>query len=107
MHENLPIGKFPLAKFPIGKYTKLVSSHLGSLKGEAVNELINEKLGAWLLKEGHTQALLAEEIGISRPTLSGRLSGKSKWIWEEVLQISRITGASLDELAGFASKAVA
>lgn len=84
-----------------------MSSQLGSLEGENVNELINEKLGAWLLREGNTQARLAEEIGISRPTLAGRLQGKTKWNWEDVLAISRITGATLDELAGLTPKVVA
>ena len=70
-----------------------------------MNELINEKLGAWLLKDGNTRALLAKEIGISRPTLNGRLEGKTKWNWEDVLEISRITGASLEELAGWSDRA--
>lgn len=61
---------------------------------------INEKLGAWLLVNGNTREKLAEEIGITRPTLNGRLDGKSKWMWDEVIEISRITGCSLDELAG-------
>lgn len=65
-----------------------------------MNEKINEKLGAWLLREGNTRELLAKEIGISRPTLQARLDGRSKWNWEDVIQISRVTSTSLDELAG-------
>ena len=67
-----------------------------------MNDRINEKLGAWLLKEGNTQELLASKIGISRPTLAGRLNGKSKWNWEDVIRISQLVGVSLDELAGIA-----
>ena len=69
-----------------------------------MDERINEKLGAWLLKEGNTQALLASLIGISRPTLTGRLSGKTKWNWEDVVRISGIVNVSLDELAGLAQE---
>ena len=65
-----------------------------------MNRLINEKLGAWLLKGGNTKDKLAAEIGISRPTLNGRLDGKSKWQWDEVIEVARLTCCSLDELAG-------
>ena len=65
-----------------------------------MNKVINEKLGAWLLVSGNTREKLADEIGITRPTLNGRLDGKSKWMWDEVIEIARITGATLDELAG-------
>ena len=65
-----------------------------------MNRIINEKLGAWLLKSGNTREKLADEIGITRPTLNGRLDGKSKWQWDEVIQVARITECSLNELAG-------
>jgi DNA-binding XRE family transcriptional regulator len=65
-----------------------------------MNRVINEKLGAWLLQAGNTREKLAAEIGITRPTLNGRLDGNSKWTWEEVIEVARITGCSLNELAG-------
>lgn len=65
-----------------------------------MNRFINEKLGAWLLESGNTRDKLAAEIGISRPTLNGRLDGKSRWQWDEVIEVARIVGCSLDELAG-------
>ena len=65
-----------------------------------MNTIINEKLGAWLLKSGNTRDKLAAEIGITRPTLNGRLDGKSKWLWDEVIEVARITECSLNELAG-------
>ena len=65
-----------------------------------MSNVINEKLGAWLIENGNTQQKLAEEIGITRPTLRGRLYGKSKWEWDEVIEIARITGSTLNELAG-------
>ena len=64
-----------------------------------MNDRINEKLGAWLLREGNTRSKLADEIGISRPTLNSRLDGKSKWLWDEVVIIARLTGCSLNDLA--------
>jgi len=65
-----------------------------------MTQIINEKLGAWLLATGNTREKLADEIGITRPTLASRLRGESKWCWDEVIQVARITGASLNELAG-------
>ena len=65
-----------------------------------MTQQINEKLGAWLLVDGHTREMLAKEIGITRPTLAGRLSGESKWNWNEVIEVARITNSSLNELAG-------
>lgn len=65
-----------------------------------MNKIINEKLGAWLLKSGNTREKLADEIGITRPTLNGRLDGKSKWQFDEVVKVAQLTGCSLNELAG-------
>lgn len=68
-----------------------------------MTQRINEKLGAWLLQNGNTREVLAQEIGITRPTLATRLNGESKWNWEEVVEVARITGCTLDELAGITS----
>ena len=65
-----------------------------------MNQIINEKLGAWLLVSGNTREKLADEIGITKPTLASRLNGHSRWAWEEVIKVSHITGATLNELAG-------
>lgn len=65
-----------------------------------MTDKINEKLGAWLLEEGHTREILAQRIGISRPALLARLNGSSKWNWEEVIEVAKITGCDLNELAG-------
>lgn len=63
-------------------------------------EQINEKIGAWLLRDGNTRDVLAAEIGITRPTLATRISGETKWNWDEVVRLSKLLGFSLDELAG-------
>lgn len=65
-----------------------------------MTDKINEKLGAWLLKEGNTRELLAEQIGISRPALLARLNGTSKWYWGEVVKVAQLTECDLNELAG-------
>lgn len=59
---------------------------------------INEKVGS-LLTRGKTRKSIAAELGISRPTLTRKLEGTSKWTWDEVMKISSMTGCSLDELA--------
>lgn len=65
-----------------------------------MTQIINEKLGAWLLVNGNTRDKLADEIGITRPTLASRLKGESKWSWDEVIKISKLTDCTLNELAG-------
>lgn len=65
-----------------------------------MTDYINEKVGAWLLEDGNTRTRLAEEVGISRPALNKRLSGKAKWSWREVIEVARVTGCTLNELAG-------
>ena len=66
-------------------------------------QVINEKLGAWLLISGNNREKLAYEIGITRPTLASRLNGESMWRWDEVIRISQLTGATMNELAGIES----
>ena len=65
-----------------------------------MTQQINEKIGAWLLENGNTREVLADKIGITRPTLNSRLSGESKWYWQEVVKVAEITKCSLNELAG-------
>ena len=65
-----------------------------------MTDIINEKLGAWLLDSSHNRQQLADEIGITRPCLRDRLNGRTKWNWDEVLRVAEITGCTLDELAG-------
>lgn len=64
-----------------------------------MDEIINEKLGAWLLREGNTREVLAKQLGMTRPTLSSRLK-EGGWSWLEVKQIAKLTGATANELAG-------
>lgn len=65
-----------------------------------MNDRINEKIGAWLLEEGNTRSILADKIGISRPALNKRLNGQAEWKWDEVIEVAKTTGCTLNELAG-------
>lgn len=58
---------------------------------------INEKVGVLLLG-GMTRNQLAEELGMTRPTLANRINGTAKWEWEEVVKLSVLAGCTLDEL---------
>ena len=60
---------------------------------------INEKIGAWLLEDGNTRDILAEKLGMSRPSLNSRIQGSSKWYFEEVVRLSKLVGCSVSELA--------
>ena len=64
-----------------------------------MDEIINEKLGAWLLREGNTREVLAKQLGMTRPTLNSRLKNGG-WSWLEVKQIAKLTGVTANELAG-------
>jgi len=65
-----------------------------------MTQVINEKIGAWLLEKGNSQEKLANTIGITRPTLRSRLNGETKWTWEEVVKVAKTTDTTLNELAG-------
>lgn len=67
-----------------------------------MNRRINEKLGAWLIIPNNTKKELARHLGMSKPTLYTRLSGATKWTWDEVVAIANLTNSTLDELAGIA-----
>lgn len=56
-----------------------------------------EKIGAWLLREGNTKALLASKLGISAGTLNNRLSGDCEWSWSEVCKLADILGCQLSD----------
>ena len=58
---------------------------------------INEKVGALLLG-GKTRDQLAQELGMTRRTLTNRINGTAKWEWEEVVKLSILAECSLNEL---------
>ena len=56
---------------------------------------INEKIGAWLLMEGHTKQQLADELGITTVTLNKKLSGETDWLWSQVCFLADLIGCEL------------
>lgn len=61
---------------------------------------INEKIGAWLIADKqHTREYLAKHLGMTRQTLSGRLSGKSEWTWREVMTLCKLTNSTPNAMA--------
>lgn len=59
---------------------------------------INEKVGAWLLVQGHTKQSLASSLGMTPQTLNNRLDGTYDWTFNEVCSLADILGCKLDEL---------
>lgn len=52
---------------------------------------------AWLDKTGRSKTWLADELGISRPTLYARLED-GKWDLEEAHKLAQIMGCSIESL---------
>ena len=82
-----------MVEFPIGKEGVIPVNTTRDSR-------INQRVGEWLLVSGNTRAILADAIGITRPTLNNRLDGTTKWTWDEVTRLSSFLGVSLNELAG-------
>lgn len=59
---------------------------------------INKKLGEYLLKPGASRSQIAQQLGISTPSLNYRITGKRKWKWSEVVMLAEILGCNLDDL---------
>ena len=64
-----------------------------------LNQSIQNKVGAWLLVRGRTKQELASELGFTVQTLNNRLDGSREWSWKEIIQLARILGCSIEELA--------
>ena len=59
-------------------------------------EEIYLRIDAWI--GAHSRAALAGLLGITPPTLADRLSGRSKWKWEEICRLAEILNCSTDDL---------
>lgn len=64
-----------------------------------MNQSIQSKVGAWLLEPGRTKQELAGELGFTVQTLNNRLDGSREWSWKEIIQLARILGCTVEELA--------
>lgn len=63
------------------------------------DERINAAINEWARGEG-SPAYLAGKLGISVQELGLLMSGLHQWEWEQVRTVARVTGCSLDRLAG-------
>lgn len=52
----------------------------------------------WLEKSGTSKAALADELGMSRPTLYARLE-RGDWSLEEAYKLASIMGCTVEQLA--------
>lgn len=57
-----------------------------------------EKIGAWLLKQGNTRELLAEKLGISVPTLKRRIEDPEEWTVGDVLKLTDVLDCDVSDL---------
>lgn len=72
----------------------------GNERYDAALLAINANVRAYVAENGITMGNFAEKIGICRTTFYNKLNGESKWYWDEVIEIARLTCCSIDELAG-------
>lgn len=63
-----------------------------------MSQVMQEKVGAWLIEPGHTKQGLASMLGMTTQTLNNRLRGTYEWTWSEILTISKILGCTTEEL---------
>ena len=61
---------------------------------------IDRNIGYYIVEQKITRERMAELLGMNANTLRWKREGKSPWKWDEILQLSEITGKSPDELAG-------
>lgn len=52
---------------------------------------------AWLDKTGRSKTWLADELGISRPTLYARLED-GKWDLENACKVAKLVGCTIEDL---------
>ena len=69
---------------------------------QLITQSIDRAIAYYMVDNGLSQKEMASLLGMTANTLRQKRSGKSDWYWSEVLNLSRIVGKSLDELAGIA-----
>jgi DNA-binding XRE family transcriptional regulator len=64
-----------------------------------MNQVIQDKIGVWLMQEDHSKQKLASELGFTVQTLKNRLDGTYEWSWNEMVTLAKILDCSITELA--------
>jgi transcriptional regulator with XRE-family HTH domain len=59
---------------------------------------IMERLKRWLSETSTTQKALGETLGVKQPTVSDWVSGETSPSIDNLRELSRVTGISIDEL---------
>lgn len=63
-----------------------------------VNDM--ERLNRWLADTSTTQKALGETLGVKQPTVCDWVNGKTSPSIDNLRELSRVTGISIDELLG-------
>lgn len=63
-------------------------------------EKVTAKAAEWIVIPGNSKQELSKVLGIARPTLDRRLTGRSQWTWVEAKKIAELTGCTPNDLAG-------
>lgn len=59
-----------------------------------------DQISTRLRLSGVTHETLAQALGMSRPAISDRMRGRTRWTLLEAIEIARLMGITLDALAG-------
>ncbi|MFC5370903.1 helix-turn-helix domain-containing protein [Arcanobacterium bovis] len=62
------------------------------LRAMTVDEIIGERVGLWLRRRGHTQVSLAGALGLTKASISGKVTGRVSWSATDLVK----TAAFLD-----------
>ena len=60
---------------------------------------LTAKAAEWLVIPSNTKKKMCSLMGITRPTLDKRLTGRSKWTFSDAKVIATLTDSTLEKLA--------
>lgn len=63
-------------------------------------QAMNSAIEDYMSEQGLSRTDMASRLGMSVQSFYNKTSGKYEWKWSEVLELSRLTGKSVDALIG-------
>jgi len=63
-----------------------------------LNEIVSGEVAAEMARQRRTQGDLASELGLTQVSLSKRLRGVVAWSTDEIEQVARVLGVSIEQL---------
>lgn len=63
-----------------------------------LNEIVSGEVAAEMARQRRTQGDLASELGLAQVSLSKRLRGVVAWSTDEIEQVARVLGVSIEQL---------